>query len=104
MYYLLDKSSISRCYINSIIADNVSLISKGALPDTFKLLQKFRYRQQDNKVTVRDWRIPKLRHFPRTDTCHNAWTSSCFYQGEECQGGGTINQVYRNSKQLTYIG
>ena len=27
-----------------------------------------------------------------------------FYQGEECLGGGTINQVYRDDKQLTYVG
>ncbi|TWE09180.1 tRNA methyltransferase [Neobacillus bataviensis] len=27
-----------------------------------------------------------------------------FYQGEECLGGGIINQVYRNGKQLTYVG
>lgn len=27
-----------------------------------------------------------------------------FYQGEECLGGGIINQVYRDGKQLTYVG
>jgi tRNA U34 2-thiouridine synthase MnmA/TrmU len=27
-----------------------------------------------------------------------------FYQGEECHGGGTINRVYRDNKQLTYEG
>lgn len=39
-------------YSDSIITDNVSWISKGAKPDRFECTAKFRYRQQDNEVTV----------------------------------------------------
>lgn len=39
-------------YSDSIISDHVSWISKRDIPDTFECTAKFRYRQQDNKVTV----------------------------------------------------
>lgn len=27
-----------------------------------------------------------------------------FYNGEECLGGGTIDKIFKNEKQLTYVG
>ncbi|MGF6949198.1 tRNA-specific 2-thiouridylase [Neobacillus sp. B4I6] len=92
-------------YSDSIIADDVSWISKGAIPDTFVCTAKFRYRQQDNKVTVErldDSNVKVTFHEPiRAITPGQAVV---FYQGEECLGGGIINQVYRDDKKLTYVG
>jgi tRNA-specific 2-thiouridylase len=92
-------------YSDSIITDNVSWISKESIPDTFECTAKFRYRQPDNKVTVErldDSQIKVTFHEPiRAITPGQAVV---FYQGEECLGGGTINQVYRDDKQLTYVG
>ncbi len=27
-----------------------------------------------------------------------------FYNGEECLGGGTIDEVFKNGERLTYVG
>lgn len=92
-------------YSDSIISDNVSWISGGSIPDLFECTAKFRYRQSDNKVTVKrlgDSKVKVIFHEPiRAITPGQAVV---FYQGEECLGGGTINQVFRDNKQLTYVG
>ncbi|WP_042353513.1 tRNA 2-thiouridine(34) synthase MnmA [Bacillus rubiinfantis] len=92
-------------YSDFIMADDVNWISKGAIPKTFECTAKFRYRQPDNKVTVErlDYsRVKVTFHEPiRAITPGQAVV---FYQGEECLGGGIINEVYRDGKQLTYVG
>jgi tRNA-specific 2-thiouridylase len=92
-------------YSDSIITDNVSWISKEDIPNTFECTAKFRYRQSDNRVTVErldDSKVKVIFHEPiRAITPGQAVV---FYQGAECLGGGTINQVYRDNKQLTYVG
>lgn len=92
-------------YSDSIISENVSWIQEEAIRDSFECTAKFRYRQSDNKVTVErldDSRVKVIFHEPiRAITPGQAVV---FYQGEECLGGGTINQVYRDNKQLTYVG
>lgn len=91
-------------YSNSIITDNVSWIREEAIPDNFECTAKFRYRQSDNKVTVQrlnDTEAKVIFHEPvRAITPGQAVV---FYQEEECLGGGTIDQVYRGNKQLTYV-
>ncbi|WP_339229448.1 tRNA 2-thiouridine(34) synthase MnmA [Oceanobacillus sp. FSL K6-2867] len=92
-------------YSDSIISDNVSWISEEDTPDTFECTAKFRYRQQDNKVTVErlnDSKVKVIFHEPIRAIAPGQ--AVVFYQGEECLGGGTINQVYRDNKQLTYVG
>jgi len=92
-------------YSDSIISNNVSWIQEGTIPDTFECTAKFRYRQSDNKVTVirlNDSEFKVIFHKPIRAIAPGQ--AVVFYQGEECLGGGTINQVYRDSKQLTYVG
>lgn len=92
-------------YSDSIIADNISWVSKELTLNTFECTAKFRYRQKDNKVTVellKDSKVKVTFHEPiRAVTPGQAVV---FYQGEECLGGGTIDKVYRYNKQLTYVG
>ncbi|MDM5306817.1 tRNA 2-thiouridine(34) synthase MnmA [Peribacillus frigoritolerans] len=92
-------------YSDSIIADNISWISKGTIPDTVECTAKFRYRQSDNKVTVErldDSKVKVIFHEPIRAMAPGQ--AVVFYQGEECLGGGTINQVFRDNNQLTYVG
>ncbi|WP_121614319.1 tRNA 2-thiouridine(34) synthase MnmA [Mesobacillus foraminis] len=92
-------------YSDSIIADDISWISKSAIPGTFQCTAKFRYRQQDNKVTVERLDDSKVKvNFHEPIRAITPGQAVVFYQGEECLGGGTIAQVYRNDKQLTYLG
>ncbi|GIP43430.1 tRNA-specific 2-thiouridylase MnmA [Paenibacillus sp. J45TS6] len=92
-------------YSDSIITDHVNWISKGALPDTFECTAKFRYRQSDNKVTVTRLEDSKAKvTFHEPIRAITPGQAVVFYQEEECLGGGTINQVYRDNKLLTYVG
>ncbi|MBP1914411.1 tRNA 2-thiouridine(34) synthase MnmA [Lederbergia galactosidilytica] len=94
-----------KLYSDSILADNVSWISNGDIPDTFECTAKFRYRQPDNKVTVVRLDESKVKViFHEQIRAIAPGQAVVFYQGEECLGGGTIDQVYRENKQLTYVG
>ncbi len=94
-----------KLYSDSITADNVSWVSNREKPAEFECTAKFRYRQEDNKVTVRlleDEKVKVIFHEPiRAITPGQAVV---FYNGEECLGGGTIDEVFKNSERLTYVG
>lgn len=92
-------------YSDSIISNQVSWISKKDMPATFECTAKFRYRQEDNKVTVErlnESEVKVIFHEPIRAIAPGQ--AVVFYQGDECLGGGTIDQVYRKDKQLTYVG
>lgn len=92
-------------YSDSIIADNVNWISKDATPDIFECTAKFRYRQPDNKVKVEHLDDFKVKiTFYELIRAVTPGQAVVFYQGDECLGGGTIDQVYRDNKRLTYVG
>lgn len=92
-------------YSDSIIATNVSWVSKDRIGASFECTAKFRYRQPDNKVTVEiidENTVKVIFHEPiRAVTPGQAVV---FYQGEECLGGGTIDKVFRDNERLTYVG
>ncbi|MCD7892427.1 MAG: tRNA 2-thiouridine(34) synthase MnmA [Erysipelotrichaceae bacterium] len=95
---------------------NQWLMSEGALitdvnwipstkPDKeYECSAKFRYRQKDNDVSI---------HFVDENTIYVTFKkqvkavtpgqAAVFYQGDVCLGGGTIDKVYKNGKELTYL-
>lgn len=95
---------------------NQWLMSEGALitdvnwipsikPDKeYDCSAKFRYRQKDNDVSI---------HFVDDHTIYVTFKkpvkavtpgqAAVFYQGDVCLGGGTIDKVYKNGKELTYL-
>ncbi|MEK4147211.1 tRNA 2-thiouridine(34) synthase MnmA [Robertmurraya sp. FSL W8-0741] len=94
-----------KLYSDSIIASSVSWISNEPKPDSFQCTAKFRYRQPDNHVTVQalgDGKVKVVFHEPiRAVTPGQAVV---FYNGDECLGGGTIDEIYKNGERLTYVG
>nr|WP_263325622.1 tRNA 2-thiouridine(34) synthase MnmA [Neobacillus sp. Marseille-Q6967] len=94
-----------KLYSDSIVAVNTSWVSDREKPAEFECTAKFRYRQEDNKVTVKimeDQKVQVLFHEPiRAVTPGQAVV---FYNGDECLGGGTIDEVYKNGERLTYVG
>ncbi|PLR79947.1 tRNA 2-thiouridine(34) synthase MnmA [Bacillus canaveralius] len=94
-----------KLYSDSITAVNVSWVSGKPKPVEFECTAKFRYRQPDNKVTVQlleDGKAKVVFHEPiRAVTPGQAVV---FYQGDECLGGGTIDEIYMDGEQLTYVG
>lgn len=72
--------------------------------DTFHCSAKFRYRQKDNGVTVK--KIDDQHVYVTFDEPIKAVTpgqAAVFYKGDICLGGGTIDKVYKNGKELDYL-
>ena len=92
-------------YSDSIIATDVSWVSSKEKPKEFQCTAKFRYRQPDSKVTVQLLEDNKVRVlFDEKLRAITPGQSAVFYDGEECLGGGTIDQVFKDGKRLTYVG
>ena len=87
------------------MATNVNWISNKPKPEEFTCSAKFRYRQPDHGVTVVTMDDNKV--YVRFDEPIRAVTPGqavVFYNGDECLGGGTIDQVMKNNQRLTYVG
>jgi tRNA-uridine 2-sulfurtransferase len=92
-------------YSDSITAVNVSFVSDKEKPKTFECTAKFRYRQPDNAVTVelQDDGTAKVL-FKEPIRAVTPGQAVVFYDGEECLGGGTIDEIFKNGNKLTYVG
>ncbi len=94
-----------KLYSHSIVAVNVDWVSNQEKPQTFECTAKFRYRQPDNKVTVEMLEDNKVRVvFQDPIRAVTPGQAVVFYNGDECLGGGTIDEVYKDGKRLDYVG
>lgn len=92
-------------YSDSIIATKVNWISDRPKPSTFHCTAKFRYRQPDHGVTVTILDNHRVRvDFDAPIRAVTPGQAVVFYDGEECLGGGTIDEIYKNGERLTYVG
>ncbi len=93
-----------KLYSDSLLAVNVSWVSDKKLEDSVTCTAKFRYRQPDQGVTVKvmdDTTVKVI--FDQPVRAITPGQAVVFYNGEECLGGGTIDEVYKNNEQLTYV-
>ncbi len=94
-----------KLYSTSIIATNVSWVSNREKPSSFECMAKFRYRQPDNQVTVEVMDNQQVKVvFKEPIRAVTPGQAVVFYNGDECLGGGTIDKVFKNDEQLTYVG
>jgi len=94
-----------KLYSDAITAVNVSWVSDREKPQEFECTAKFRYRQEDHKVTVRLLEGDKVQViFQEPIRAITPGQAAVFYNGDECLGGGTIDEVYKNGERLTYVG
>ncbi|WAA11209.1 tRNA 2-thiouridine(34) synthase MnmA [Fervidibacillus albus] len=92
-------------YSDSIIATNVNWVSDQVKPSEFSCTAKFRYRQPDHGVKVISLEDSRAKIvFDEPIRAVTPGQAVVFYNGEECLGGGTIDEIYRNGKRLTYVG
>jgi len=92
-------------YSDAIIATNVSWVSDKEKPAQFTCTAKFRYRQPDHGVTVKLLENNTARvEFDEPIRAVTPGQAVVFYNGEECLGGGTIDQIFKDNKRLKYVG
>lgn len=92
-------------YSDSIKAIQVNWISDKEKPIEFTCTAKFRYRQPDVPVTVQI--LPNCEVnviFSEPVRAVTPGQAVVFYQGDECLGGATIDQIFKNDTRLTYVG
>ncbi|CAM3941151.1 tRNA 2-thiouridine(34) synthase MnmA [Lederbergia lenta] len=92
-------------YSDSIKAVNISWVSNEAKSQEFTCTAKFRYRQPDEEVTVKvlpNGEVNVL--FARPVRAVTPGQAVVFYDGDDCLGGGTIDEVYKDDKRLTFVG
>ena len=68
--------------------------------DGFKCNAKFRYRQQDNPVTLYKQGDAILVKFDNLIKAITPGQQAVFYDGDVVIGGGVIDQAYRDNKSL----
>ncbi len=92
-------------FSDRITATNISWVSDVKPTDDIKCTAKFRYRQQDNGVTVRKLDDDKVEViFDEPIRAITPGQAVVFYNGDECLGGATIDEVYKNGEKLWYVG
>ncbi|MBB5354637.1 tRNA-specific 2-thiouridylase [Anoxybacillus mongoliensis] len=92
-------------YSDAIIATNVNWVSDRKPNEPISCTAKFRYRQPDVPVTVEMINETTARvSFSQRVRAVTPGQAVVFYHGEQCLGGGTIDQVFRNGERLTYVG
>ncbi len=72
----------------------------GDFEDGFKCYAKFRYRQQDNPVTLYKQNDGVLVVFDELIKAITPGQQAVFYDGDTVVGGGVIDQAYRDKKSL----
>ena len=92
-------------YSTHMEAVNVSWVSNREKQQEFTCTAKFRYRQEDHKVTVQIADNNQVKViFHGAVRAVTPGQAVVFYDGEACLGGGTIDKIYKEEKQLTYVG
>lgn len=91
-------------YSDSLIAVDINWTSNHKPLASFTCTAKFRYRQPDIRVTVELLDDNKIKViFAEPVRAITPGQSVVLYNGEECLGGATIDEVYKNNERLTYV-
>lgn len=83
-------------YSDSCLVTDVNLVNKTKYEFPLECTAKFRYRQQDNKVIIHTQDDDFFVEFVEDVRAVTPGQAAVFYVGEECLGGGFIQEVYKN--------
>ena len=93
-------------YSDYLIASDYSFVNPSEidLEKGFECTAKFRYRQKDTKVYVQRENENSIRvTFAEPVRAITPGQAVVFYNQEVCLGGATIDDVYKNEGQLSYV-
>ena len=92
-------------YSDYLIASDVSFVNEQDvdLEKGFYCTAKFRYRQKDTKVLFKERIMKQSESFDEPVRAITPGQAVVFYNDEVCLGGATIDDVYKNSGQLSYV-
>lgn len=91
-------------YSDYLIASDISFVNDVDLENGFECTAKFRYRQKDTKVFVKNENENAIRViFNEPVRAITPGQSVVLYDGDVCLGGATIDDVYKESGQLSYV-
>ncbi|MDV6378555.1 tRNA 2-thiouridine(34) synthase MnmA [Sporosarcina sp. GW1-11] len=91
-------------FSTSLHATGMNICTTKKLPESFSCTAKFRYRQPDTKVTVQLICDKAIVTFDEPVRAVTPGQAVVLYDGEECLGGGTIDEVFKDGNKLTYVG
>ena len=97
MLYVEQGFHNENLYSDGLIATDVNWINQGRVKETFDCTAKFRYRQEDCKVSVTILENGKVDvRFDQPTRAVTPGQAVVFYDEEVCLGGGTIDHITIN--------
>ncbi|OZT78669.1 tRNA 2-thiouridine(34) synthase MnmA [Salinicoccus roseus] len=101
--YVVSGYENESLYSSSLEASEINFIND--TPDHFECTAKFRYRQEDVPVTVTKLDAGRLHvEFHDPARAITPGQAVVFYDGDVCLGGATIDRVFKEAKELEYLG
>ena len=92
-------------FSTSLTATDLSFTTTLEKPQSFQATAKFRYRQEDIGVLVELIDNKRVRViFDEPVRAITPGQAVVFYQGDECLGGATIDEVFKDGLKLDYVG
>ena len=99
--YVTGENSQDYLYSNSALIENTNWIGDEKIK---KCSAKFRYRQADNEVQLEHLENGNiLVKYSQGIKSVTPGQACVFYDGDECLGGGTIKEVYKDNKKIWYL-
>lgn len=94
-----------KLYSTALTAVKMNFTTNEPKPKKFNATAKFRYRQEDSPVEVELLQDGKAYiNFVEPQRAITPGQAVVLYDGEECLGGGTIDEVFKEAEKLTYVG
>ncbi len=94
--YVVQGDKHPMLYSNGLMASDLCWVSDRPKPKNFNCTAKFRYRQPDNEVEIYLTDDNKCKvMFKKPQKAVTPGQAVVFYDGEECLGGGMIDEIIR---------
>ena len=100
--YVVTGFNNEKLYSTSLIAEDANFIND--MPEEFNANAKFRYRQKDSEVFVKNLEDNKLLvKFKEPQRAITPGQAVVLYDGDRVIGGATIDEVFNGEEKLEYL-